>query len=76
MREICTSGSMRGSDGRGVACNGRPSLSTLLVVLISLVAAIPRCAVRVRLYLGGVRVGNATKFSTVWKSFFHSVENR
>jgi hypothetical protein len=31
MREICTSGSMRGSDGRGVACNGRPSLSTLLV---------------------------------------------
>ena len=29
MREICTSGSMRGSDGRGIACNGRPSLSTL-----------------------------------------------
>ena len=29
MRETCTSGSMRGSDGRGVACNGRPSLSTL-----------------------------------------------
>ena len=42
MREICTSGSMRGSDGRGVACNGRPSLSTLLVKFSSLVAAMPR----------------------------------
>ena len=29
MRENCTSGSMRGSDGKGVACNSRPSLSTL-----------------------------------------------
>jgi hypothetical protein len=42
MRETCTSGSMRGSDGRGVACNGRPSLSTLLVALIPLIAAMPR----------------------------------
>ncbi len=29
MREICTSGSTRGSDGKGVAYNSRPSLSTL-----------------------------------------------
>jgi len=32
MRESRTSGSTRGSDGRGVACNSRPSLSTLLAL--------------------------------------------
>ncbi len=32
MRENCTSGSMRGSVGKGVVCNSRPPLSTLQLI--------------------------------------------